>query len=398
MALLENIDPVILINGSEGEGGGQILRIALASSLITQVPIRIVEIRGNRPVPGLSRQHLEVVRACVQLGGTVDEEYDVGTETITFRPTGADLSDLSELHINVNSAGSTTLILQAIVPVLSLRGKQSIDIYLRGGTNVTFSPSIDFFDLVLSKYLERMGLSIATTVVNRGFYPVGMSSTSVPVHVRVTPFLLLHGLSIQETSDFGPIVSNIVTNSSMSPGVFHDTSRNIFESRPDLISCSTIEPIFFHVPEYRKTRLLVFSSDNTRYPTHPDGVILNTNTHTQFKKNDPKLNRYGPFQATVEPILEAISFLDVSTTEVSYVDSHSANQLLIFGFMAYSTSGETTKYRFNLRTMEQIVSGTPDLHFTTALDILTKFFPKVPHKFIQMSAEIGEITIGSLAE
>lgn len=391
MALQQTVE-YVNIDGSTLEGGGQILRVALASSLLTQIPTRIENIRGNRPVPGLSKQHLEVVRACEQLGGTVEEEYVVGTKTITFRPTNKDLVDLSELHINVNSAGSITLILQAIVPVLALRGKQPIDIYLRGGTDVSFSPSIDFLNMVLSKYLHRMDLSIAIIVTHRGFYPRGMTDKSVPVHVRITPVSILHGLRVQNTAEFGPLISNVVTKSSMTLDIFSDSCESIYKSHPNLALSSIMEDTFFQVPEY-KDKVLTFGSQNIKYPIKPNGPILNNNTHHQYKKNDTELHHNGLFQGAVEPILEARHKLETQVNE-QYVDTHSANQVLIFGFMAYLTSGEITSFRFNLRTNQQIEMNTNDLHFITALDILKRFYPLIPYQYSEISPNIGEIIIG----
>src|SRR5687767_12626950 len=119
------------IDGSFGEGGGQILRTALALSLITQQPIRIERIRARRKTPGLARQHLTSVLAAAEIGNAEVSGAAVGSQALTFRPRPVKGGAYS---FDIGSAGSTTLVLQTILIPLLLAEEGSV-IELEGGTH-----------------------------------------------------------------------------------------------------------------------------------------------------------------------------------------------------------------------------------------------------------------------
>src|SRR5829696_4634571 len=121
----------IHIDGSQGEGGGQIVRSSLALSLVTGRPFTIDNLRGCREKPGLARQHLTAVRAAAQIGGAEVEGDEVGSSSITFRPTKLEAGDY---EFAIGTAGSTTLVLQTILPALLIADGPS-RITLEGGTH-----------------------------------------------------------------------------------------------------------------------------------------------------------------------------------------------------------------------------------------------------------------------
>ena len=165
---------MITINGAEGEGGGQMLRAALALSLVTGQPFRIDCIRANRPKPGIMRQHLTAIEAACAVGGAVCEGAAVGGTIVTFRP-GTVLP--GDYRFAVGTAGSTGLVLQTVLPALMLGGAPS-RLILEGGTHNIHAPPFDFIERVFLPVLNRMGPRIAALLVQ-----LGSGSTTCQVRV-----------------------------------------------------------------------------------------------------------------------------------------------------------------------------------------------------------------------
>ncbi len=157
------------IDGSLGEGGGQILRTALALSLHLQRPIRLFRIRARRRQPGLRRQHLTCVLAAAELSRARVTGAEIGSREITFIP--GPLRP-GRYTFDIGTAGSTTLLLQALMPPLLLASQPS-HLILKGGTHNPKAPPFDFLDQVLLPLLRRMGAKVALKLRRPGFYPRG---------------------------------------------------------------------------------------------------------------------------------------------------------------------------------------------------------------------------------
>ncbi len=168
---------MILIDGSEGEGGGQVLRTALALSLITGQPFRIDRIRANRSRPGVMRQHVTAVEAACAIGGADCEELAVGASTLTFTPGKVVPGDH---HFAVGTAGSTSLVLQTVLPPLMLADAPS-RLVLEGGTHNIHAPPFDFLARVFLPILERIGPRVTARLVRPGFYPAGGGRIEVEI-------------------------------------------------------------------------------------------------------------------------------------------------------------------------------------------------------------------------
>jgi len=180
---------IITIDGSQGEGGGQILRTALALSLVTGRPFRIDGIRAGRPKPGLLRQHLTAVQAAERVGNATVEGATLGARSLTFTPGAVRGGDV---HLAVGTAGSTTLVLQAVLPAL-LTAPVPSRIELEGGTHNPFAPPFEFLQRTLLPLLGRMGARVDVTLHAHGFYPAGGGRITVEVHPceRLQPLSLL---------------------------------------------------------------------------------------------------------------------------------------------------------------------------------------------------------------
>jgi RNA 3'-terminal phosphate cyclase (ATP) len=163
------MNDLLRIDGSQGEGGGQILRTALALSLVTGQPFRLERIRAGRPKPGLLRQHLTAVEAAARVCGAVASGAELGSEAITFTPGAVRGGDL---HCAIGTAGSATLVLQAILPALLLAREPS-RVVVEGGTHNAYAPPFEFLACTLLPVLRRLGADVSARLERHGFYPAG---------------------------------------------------------------------------------------------------------------------------------------------------------------------------------------------------------------------------------
>jgi RNA 3'-terminal phosphate cyclase (ATP) len=167
---------LLSLDGSHGEGGGQILRTALSLSMITERPIRIDRIRANRSQPGLAPQHLSACRAAQSLSAARLSGDELGSAELSFAPTRAvkpglyafDVAEVAE----TGSAGAVTLLLQTLLLPLALSDGDS-SILLRGGTHVEWAPPFDFIKEVYLPVLRDAGVDAEATLHRWGWYPVG---------------------------------------------------------------------------------------------------------------------------------------------------------------------------------------------------------------------------------
>jgi RNA 3'-phosphate cyclase len=178
---------MIKIDGSLLEGGGAILRNSVALSALYQKPIEIFNIRANRSKPGLRNQHAKVIEAIAKLSNAKIKGVFVGSEQIQFIP--GELQG-GVLEINVGTAGSLSLLLQAIIPVAA-HCSESVKLLLTGGTDVRWSPPIDFIRYVYLPMMEKIGLESILCIGRRGHYPKGGGKISCDIEP------LIHAKPIQ---------------------------------------------------------------------------------------------------------------------------------------------------------------------------------------------------------
>lgn len=167
----------ITIDGSMGEGGGQVLRTSIALSMTTGKPLRIVNIRAGRKKGGLLRQHLTALKAAAEVCGAGLRGADIGSREVTFEPGETVAGDY---RFSVGTAGSTTLVLQTILPALMTASSPS-QIMLEGGTHNPFAPPFDFIERSFLPILRKMGPEVTGRLERPGFYPAGGGRFTVAI-------------------------------------------------------------------------------------------------------------------------------------------------------------------------------------------------------------------------
>ena len=157
------------IDGSFGEGGGQIIRSAVTLAAITGKPIQVENIRKNRKVPGLRPQHILGIKILAKICQARVEGLHVNSTSLSFAPSQGISMELQE---DVGTAGSIPLILQVLIPAVSLM-KKSLNISVTGGTDVPWSPTSNYTKFVLGEAYSRIGMDFTLEIRKRGYYPKG---------------------------------------------------------------------------------------------------------------------------------------------------------------------------------------------------------------------------------
>lgn len=179
---------MLTIDGAHGEGGGQVLRSALALSLCTGQPFRIVNIRAARKKPGLQPQHLAAVRAAVAVAAATVEGDARDSQVLAFHPGRIVPGDF---HFDIGTAGSTTLVLQTVLPAL-MTAREPSSLLLEGGTHNPLAPPFEFLRYAFLPLLRRLGARVGATLERPGYAPAGGGR----VRVSVTPVKQLQPLTV----------------------------------------------------------------------------------------------------------------------------------------------------------------------------------------------------------
>ncbi len=179
---------MIELDGSQGEGGGQILRTALTLSMVTQTPFHIANIRAKRSKPGLLRQHLTAVQAAAEICDAEVTGAHPGSLSLSFVP-GA--IKAGEYVFSIGTAGSCTLIIQTVLPAL-WQAKGDSRVLVRGGTHNPMAPPFHFLERAFFPIVEKMGVHVRCELNRYGFYPAGGGE----ITLQVTPCPTLAPLSL----------------------------------------------------------------------------------------------------------------------------------------------------------------------------------------------------------
>jgi len=184
---------MVEIDGSFGEGGGQILRTALALSALTGTAVRVVNIRARRPKPGLMAQHLKAVEAAAAVSQARVTGASLGSRELCFEPTRVRGGDY---RFAIGTAGSTALVLQTVFLPLCAAPMTS-EVEIEGGTHVPWSPCFDYLAHQWQPFLRQMGLHLELELLRAGFYPRGGGR----IRARVSPSAPRSALRLVQRGD-----------------------------------------------------------------------------------------------------------------------------------------------------------------------------------------------------
>ena len=199
------------INGGHGEGGGQIIRSAIVLSCITKKPIHLENIRKNRKISGLRPQHLTAVKILQKVANAKVIGAEIGSTEIKFIPGNIENLKLVE---DVGTAGSIPLILQVLIPVITTSKKQ-LNLKIKGGTDVLWSPTVDYTRYVLQEAYSRMGINFSLELIKRGYYPKGGGEIKLqvaPSNVKSILFSKRKTKEVKLVCSFSKFTNNEIEN------------------------------------------------------------------------------------------------------------------------------------------------------------------------------------------
>jgi RNA 3'-terminal phosphate cyclase (ATP) len=199
---------LLIIDGSTGEGGGQILRSALTISTIVKKPVKIINIRTKRNNPGLRHQHVTTIKLLSKLFNINIENVRLGAEWINIIFDKKDIEINKDiLNIDIGTAGSIPLLLQTLIPTIAI-SQQNIVIQLTGGTDVKYSPTIDYIKYVIKDIFSKIGIFFNINVIKRGFYPNGKGIVNINIQKANT----LKPIDFCNFKEINPNILSIVGN------------------------------------------------------------------------------------------------------------------------------------------------------------------------------------------
>lgn len=185
---------MLQIDGSYGEGGGQILRTAIGLSVLMRKPVEIKNIRANRPSPGIKPQHYISIKSIEELCNAETKGLEIGSSHLIFTPGEVKGGNYK---FNIGTAGSITLVFQACL-LSAVKTHELILIRVTGGTDVKWAPSWDYFEHVFLPLIQKMGISVNAKLIRRGYYPKGGGEAELIIE----PFRAIMPLRLDKKQEY----------------------------------------------------------------------------------------------------------------------------------------------------------------------------------------------------
>jgi len=321
---------MLKLDGSQGEGGGQILRTSLALSMCLGKAFHIYHIRATRQKPGLQPQHLAAVKAAASIAHADVKGAELGSQTLSFVPQTV---EGGEYRFAIGTAGSTTLLFQTLLPAL-MRARHASRVILEGGTHNPMAPPFEFLNHAFLPLINRMGPTVKARLVRPGYVPAGGGKLDITIH----PLSHLRPFTILQRGKLVEIRAEVL----LSHLPAHIAQRELAVIAESL-----------HLPE---SCLRVHSDTSAIGPGNCVSIILRTEMITEVFT---ALGKRGlpAEQVANQVISEASEYL---TSEVP-VGHYLADQLLLP--LALAGSGA-------------FVTGPPSLHTTTNMAVIQQFMEK----------------------
>jgi RNA 3'-terminal phosphate cyclase (ATP) len=337
---------MLSIDGSYGEGGGQIIRTSLALALITGKSFRAFNVRARRERPGLQRQHLTAVTAAAAIGGAKVDGAHVGSKEFTFAPVEVRPGDYK---FSIGTAGSTMLVLQAVLPPLMTASAPSLLLF-EGGTHNTHAPPFEFIQKTFLPLINRMGPNVSVELARYGFYPPGGGR----FNVYVEPARELRRLDLVER---GAILS--------------ERARALVVNLPAHIGERELAVVSKQLG-WMPDQLDLEASIDANSPGNVLTISVESESLTEVFTGVGE--RGVPAERIASRVVrEARNYLDAGVP----VGEHLADQLLIP--LALARGGS-------------FVTVTPTLHTTTNIEVIKKFLP-VEITSTQLTEEVWKIEV-----
>jgi RNA 3'-terminal phosphate cyclase (ATP) len=326
---------MIRIDGSSGEGGGQILRSSLSLSLATGKPFRIENIRARRERPGLLRQHLTAVLAASEIGGAEVEGAALGSKTLTFIP---GIVRPGKHHFVIGTAGSSTLVFQTILPALMLASESS-KITIEGGTHNQAAPPFDFLEKCFLPVINRLGPKVSVNLERYGFYPAGGGCFTATVKP-------CENLSPTDVTERGEIT--------------HRSVLAIVANLSPAIARREIETVA-HLLNWEKEYMQIVETKNSVGPGNV--VLIEIGTSTGMTELFCGFGRLGASAESVatEAVKEGRAYI----ASEAAVGEHLADQLLLPFALAGGGAFTASKLNRHARTNIDVVSTFLPVRFET---------------------------------
>lgn len=324
---------MITIDGSIGEGGGQILRYALALAAVLGKPIKIINIRAKRHNPGLQQQHLTCVKAIATMTNANIEGAYRGSMELVFKPKSLRGGNYV---FDIGTAGSISLVLQSLLPILPFLDKRT-EIEIRGGTDVPMSPPIDYIRCVLLPLIKYLGLELEVNVVRRGHYPRGGGM----VRIVVEPTHILKNVDIIERGNLIKIggISHCVKLPS------HIAERQAKAAKEYIVSKNINVPIDIELEYY--------GPDKDPHLGPGSGIVLYLETEKSILGSDSLGAKEKPAEVVGK---EAAEKLYKEIISGAAIDRHAGDMLIPLLALAKGTS--------------RITVSDISLHTRTAIEIV----------------------------
>lgn len=336
----------IQIDGSLGEGGGQVLRTSLALASLLQQPVSINNIRANRRQPGLKTQHLAGVLALAQITDAEVQGAHLHSTALVFKPKTL---KSGKYRFEITTAGASSMLLGAILPAL-LFAPQPSEITITGGTHVPFSPPFHYFDGVFLPILKRLGGVVTLKLERWGFYPKGGGR----IRAWVKPCRSLQGAQLTSRGDLQLLQLAACSSSDLAE---HIIQREISRSETRLKAYN----------DKLRPQALTFDSYS------PGNFVFLEATYKNSVAGFSSLGKKGrPAEEVADEVCS--SFQVFENTKAS-VDRYISDQILLYLALAEGSS--------------IIIAETITNHLLTNLEIIKKFLPVS----IQIENSTGHINV-----